>query len=349
MFTLILSVSLAILISSYCSLAEAVLYSVPWSYIESLRKSGKKSGELLYKLRRDVDEPITAILTLNTVAHTVGAAVAGAAAAKVFGENSVFVFSIVFTLLILILSEIIPKTIGVLYNRFFSVFLAASLRMLVFLFYPVIISTSFIVTILGKNRARGPDTSEEDLRSLASLTRKTGVLKQFEEHYIHNILALDTKMVREVMTPRTVIFSLPEEKTVSEVWDGQNIWPYSRVPVYENDDPEEVIGIVYRREVLEALAEGKGDLQLRELMKPAHFTLETLTLDRVLIKFLGSRLHLAIVLDEYGGLSGLISLEDILEEILGREIIDETDQVANMRELALQRKHNVLKNTSGKK
>jgi len=348
MFTLILSVCLAILVSSYCSLAEAVLYSVPWSYIESLRKKGKKSGEILYKLRKDVDEPITAILTLNTVAHTVGAAVSGAAAARVFGEDSVFIFSIVFTILILLLSEIIPKTIGVLYNRFFSVFLAVPLRVLVIIFYPVIKSTSFIVAILGKNRSGAPDTSEEDLRALASLTRKTGVLKQFEELYIHNVLALDSKLVREVMTPRTVIFSLPEDKSVSEVWEEQNIWPYSRVPVYENDDPEEVIGIVYRREVLQALAEGKGEMQLRELMKPAHFTLETLTLDRVLVKFLGSRIHLAVVLDEYGGLSGLITLEDILEEILGREIIDETDQVANMRELALQRKHSALKNNSGK-
>ncbi len=348
MFTLITSVVLAILISSYCSLAEAVLYSVPWSYIESLRKSGKKSGELLYKLRNDVDEPITAILTLNTVAHTVGAAVAGAAAAKVFGENSVFIFSIVFTILILILSEIIPKTIGVLYNRSFSVFLAVPLRLLVVIFYPLIKSTSFIVDFLGKNKAVGPDTSEEDLRALASLTRKSGVLKQFEERYINNILTLDSKTVREVMTPRTVIFSLPQDKSVSEVWDEKNIWPYSRVPVYENQDPEEVIGIVYRREVLESLAEGKGDMQLKELMKPAHFTLESLTLDRVLVKFLGSRIHLAVVLDEYGGLSGLITLEDILEEILGREIIDETDQVANMRELALQRKHNVLKNNAGK-
>lgn len=344
MLTLILSVALAILVSSYCSLAEAVLYSVPWSYIERLRESGKKSGNLLYKLRKDVDEPITAILTLNTVAHTVGAAVAGAAAAKVFGENSVFVFSVVFTILILILSEIIPKTVGVLYNRFFSPFLAMPLRLLVFIFLPVIKTTSFIVNFLGKNKET-PDTTEEDLRAMASLTRKSGVLKKFEEHYINNILTLDNKTVREVMTPRTVIFSLPEEKTVFEVWNKENIWPYSRVPVYENQDPEQVIGIVYRREVLEILAKGKGNSQLRDLMKPAHFTLESLTLDRVMVTFLESRLHLALVLDEYGGLAGLITLEDILEEILGREIVDETDQVADLRELALQRKKNLLRET----
>jgi CBS domain containing-hemolysin-like protein len=134
---------------------------------------------------------------------------------------------------------------------------------------------------------------------------------------------------------------------VSEVWDGQHIWPHSRVPVYDNDDPEDIVGIVYRREVLQALAQDKYDQKLSELMKPVHFVLESMTLDRVLVTFLGSRLHLAVVLDEYGGLAGVITLEDILEEILGNEIMDETDQVADMRELA-RRKRQRLQNAADK-
>ncbi|MFW6401951.1 MAG: hemolysin family protein [Desulfohalobiaceae bacterium] len=337
METLIITVLFAVGISAFCSLTEAVLYSVPWSHIESLRKQGTATGQLLYKLRSRVDEPITAILTLNTVANTAGAAVAGAAAAAVFGDDSMLWFSLVFTLMILFFSEIIPKTFGVLHNRILSVILARPLNFLVLLLWPVIKAISLVVRLLSKNKM-GPQSTEEDLRALASLTRKTGVLKRFEELSIHNILNLDTKTVEQVMTPRTVIFSLPAESTVAEVWNSKNLWPHSRVPVYSSEDQEDIVGIVYRREVLQALAQDEDEKKLKELMKPVHFILESLTLDRVLVTFLESRLHLAVVLDEYGGLTGLISLEDILEEILGNEIMDETDQVADMRELALQRK-----------
>ncbi len=345
METLLISVVLVLFISGFCSLSEAVLYSVPWSHIENLRESGKKSGQILYKLRLEVDEPITAILTLNTISHTAGAAVAGAAAVSVFGEQSLIYFSLLFTALILVLSEILPKTVGVLYNRFFSSLLARPLMGMVISLLPIIKALNFFVKFLTK-RKRGPETSEEDLIAMVSLTRKSGVLKHFEEESIQNILTLDNKTVREVMTPRTVIFSLPAEKTVSEVWDSRNIWPYSRVPVYDKDDPEDIVGIVYRREVLETLASDQYDKPLSSLMKPVHFILESLTLDRVLVTFLESRLHLAVVLDEYGGVSGLISLEDILEEILGKEIMDETDQVDDMRKLALERRERLLHSES---
>jgi len=298
---------------------------------------------VLYALRQRVDEPITAILTLNTAAHTAGAAVAGAAAARVFGESSMLTFSVVFTLCILIFSEIIPKTIGVLYNRPFSQILAFPLKYLVLVFFPAIKSIGLLVNLLGKNKM-GPDAGEEDILALVSLTRKTGGLKRFEELSIQNILALDDRTVSEVMTPRTVVFSLSAENRVCDVWDGEHVWPYSRVPVYTSGDPEEVVGIVYRREVLEALAEGKRDLTLQHMMKPVHFVLESLTLYRVLVKFLESRIHLAVVLDEYGGLAGIITLEDILEEIVGDEIMDETDQVADMRQLALEKKQELLQN-----
>lgn len=346
MLTLIAAVALALGVSALCSLAEAVLYSVSWSYIETLRQSNTKAGNVLFKLRDNVDEPITAILTLNTVAHTVGASLAGASAAAVFGSDTLVLFSVIFTLLILILSEIIPKTIGVIYNRQLAVVMARPLDLLVLSMKPIIKAISLLVYFIGHNK-QGPEHSEEDLLALASLTRKSGVLKRFEELSIQNILALDTRTVRQVMTPRTVIFSLPCQSTVSEVWNGQQLWPHSRVPVYDNEDPEDIVGIVYRREVLQALAQDKHGRKLSELMKPVHFILETMTLDRVLVTFLESRLHLAVVLDEYGGLAGVITLEDILEEILGNEIMDETDQVADMRELA-RRKRQKLQNVAEK-
>jgi CBS domain containing-hemolysin-like protein len=341
MWLLVLSFSLAVGISALCSLTEAVLYSVSWSYIESLRRRGKFSGEVLFRLKSNIDRPITAILTLNTIANTAGASIAGAAAVSVFGEDKLLYFSIVFTLTILFFSEIIPKTVGVLYNRFFASILARPLMWLVFLFLPVINGISFIIKFLERGR-KELETSEEDVLALVSLSRKTGVLKHFEEKYIHNVLELDKKRVMHVMTPRTVIFSLPAENTLKESINLDKMWPYSRIPIFFNGDIEDIRGIVYKVDVLRYLVKGEGEKKLKDLMKPVHFFLETLTLDRVLLKFLESRIPMAIVLDEYGGISGLITLEDILEEILGKEIVDETDRVEDMRELAKRKKQEIL-------
>ncbi|MGM0610404.1 MAG: CBS domain-containing protein, partial [Thermodesulfobacteriota bacterium] len=164
-----------------------------------------------------------------------------------------------------------------------------------------------------------------------------------EEVSLLNILLLDKKIVREVMTPRMVVFSLPAKYTVAEAKEAKHVWPHSRIPVYENDDSEEIVGVVYRREVLESLANDQDDLTLEKLMKPVHFVLETLTLDQLLVQFLESRLHLFVVLDEYGGVAGVVTLEDVLEEILGREIVDETDEVADLRDLARKRRKSLLK------
>lgn len=295
----------------------------------------------MYRLRVNVDEPITAILTLNTVAHTAGASVAGAAAARVFGQDSLFAFSVFFTIAILLLSEIIPKTLGVVYTRTLSTWVAVPLQALVVILRPVVDVSSYLVRFMGK-RKLGPEASEEDVRAMVSLSRKAGILKPYEEMSIQNILTLDSKRVKDIMTPRMVIFSLPAYLTVEQAREAKLVWPHSRIPVYEGEDPEEVIGIVYRRELLEALANDQDAYRLSDLMRSAHFVLESLTLDRLLVQFLESRMHLAVVLDEYGGLAGVVTLEDVLEEILGNEIVDETDQVVDMRELARQRREKLL-------
>jgi CBS domain containing-hemolysin-like protein len=181
---------------------------------------------------------------------------------------------------------------------------------------------------------------------MISLTRKSGIIKPYEELSIQNILSLDKKMVKDIMTPRMVVFSLPSHMTVAQARQHKAIWPHSRIPVYENNDPEDVVGIVYRREVLNALANDQDDVRLEKLMKPANFVVETMSLDKLLIKFLESRLHLFIVIDEYGGIAGLVTLEDVLEEILGKEIVDETDEVVDMRELARQRKRMLINQNS---
>ena len=149
------------------------------------------------------------------------------------------------------------------------------------------------------------------------------------------------------MTPRTVVFSLPADMSVHEARAENSLWPHSRVPVYEDDDPENIVGVVYRRQVFEALANDLPDVKLGSIMKPVQFVLDTMTLDKVLIRFIESRMHLFVVLDEYGGLGGVITLEDVLEEILGKEIVDETDEVADMRDLARTQREKLLRDRSG--
>ncbi|WP_027184868.1 hemolysin family protein [Desulfovibrio inopinatus] len=341
MIELVVAVTFAVLASAFCSVSEAALYSIPWSWIETLRKSGKKSGEDLYRLRSQVERPITAILTLNTFANIAGASLAGAAAVEVMGEQYLWIFTLGFTALILVFGEIIPKTVGVVYNRNIAGVMGPPLRVLVFIMAPIIWVGGLLVKIVDSGK-KGPQSTEEDIFALASLTRKAGVIKPYEELSIKNILTLDKKVVRDIMTPRTVVFSLPADMTVAQAREYKSYWPHSRIPVYENDDAEDVVGIVYRRQVLEALANDQDDVMIGDLMKPVQFALETMTLDRLLIKFLESRMHLFVVLDEYGGVGGVVSLEDVLEEILGKEIVDETDQVADMRELARIQRESLL-------
>lgn len=347
MLELILAVSLAVLISAFCSVSEAVLYSFPWSLVERLKKSGRSSGNKLERLRKNVEEPITAILTLNTVANTAGAAVAGAAWAGVFGEQNLGWFAAGFTLLILIFSEIVPKTIGVLYTKEIAPTLARPLTSLVFLFRPAVVIVSWLGRIMKRGMSDAPDRDEDDIRALVTMTRRAGVIKPYEEKSITNILSLDIKTVEDILTPRMVVFSLPAEMTVSKARELHPDLPHSRFPVFEGDDPEDVVGVVYRRQLLEALADDKHEMSLGDLMRPVRFVLENITLDRLLVKFLGSRMHLFVVLDEYGGMAGVVTLEDVLEEILGSEIVDETDKVVDMRELARMQRKELIEELDG--
>lgn len=336
MFELLLSVGVAVFVSAFCSVAEAALYSMSWADIEKMMVSGRKSAMILHKLRSKIDEPITAILTLNTCAHTAGAAVAGWAWANLYGKETLWAFTAGFTVIILIFTEILPKTLGVVYRDRIAPPLARPINGLVLLFMPIIKLMGVLSRLVSKKN-EGPDHTEDDIRAIVSLTRRSGSIKPYEEQSIRNILLLDTKTVEEIMTPRTVVFSLPAELTVAEAREQQSTWPHSRIPVYDHD-PEDIVGVVFRRQVFEALADDLDQLKMSDLMRPVRFVLESITLDKLLVKFLGSRMHMCVVLDEYGGVAGVVTLEDVLEEILGSEIVDETDQVVDMRELARQQR-----------
>jgi len=331
--TLIIAVSLAILVSAFCSICEAVLYSISPSQVELLNKTGRSSGIILRNLRRDIDQPITAILTLNTVANTVGAAFAGAAVAKLYGAHSVLWFSAVFTLSILIFSEILPKTIGVTFSFRLAPLIALPLFWMVFLLKPVIWLCRLLTRLIPQQHSKD-NISAEELQAIASLSLQSGDIDVDQARVINNVLILQTKMVRQVMTPRTVTFSLNEDNTVADAMEQiQRLTSHSRVPIYSGE-PNNVTGIIMPKEVLLAAARQQFDQRLSSLKQSVHFVPETAPLNRILIDFFDRRQHLFIVVDEYGSMTGVISMEDILEEIVGREIIDESDRALDMRELA---------------
>lgn len=336
MLTLVLAVAVAVIVSFLCSLAEAALYAIPWSAIENLRKSGKKSGELLFKMRSNVDKPIAAILTLNTVANTAGSTIAGGAFLAVFGPGQMAIFATSFTIIILAFGEIVPKTLGVAKATPIARMMARPLLLTVKILAPVLWCTSLLTRLLSQKND-GPQVSEDDIRAIASLSRQAGRIKPYEESFVRNVLSLDQKRVYEIMTPRTVVFSLPETLTVEEAYKLPQIWHFSRIPVY-GENNEDLVGLVERRTLGQCYADGKTEARLGEITRPLHFVLESMRLDLLLRDMLKERVHLYAVIDEYGGLAGVVSLEDILEEILGSEIMDESDNVADLRALAREKR-----------
>jgi CBS domain containing-hemolysin-like protein len=307
-----------------------------------LKKQGHPSAEHLQNLRSDIEKPITALLTLNTIANTIGASVAGAAAAKLFGQEHLLLFSGVFTITILIFSEILPKTLGVAYAFKLAPTLTYPLRAMVFFLTPVLWLTRFITKLLPQ---KVEDTiSSLEIQTIAALSRQSGNIEENEANIISNILDLKDKIVRQVMTPRTVTFSINEHITVGNAMATlTELSSHSRIPVF-NREPDNVTGVVMRKDILQAAAEGKNKLTLARFKRPVHFVPETAPLHRILVDFFDRRQHLFIVVDEYGTMTGVISMEDVLEEIVGREIIDESDKTKDMRELARSRNIESRKN-----
>jgi CBS domain containing-hemolysin-like protein len=331
-----------------CSVLEASLYSLRVSHIEVLAQKKPQTARVLKKLKRDIDEPITAILTLNTIANTSGAAISGAAAAAVLGENRLVWFSIFFTLTILLFSEILPKTAGVVYSKRLAPYIAAPLQFMIIVLRPFIWLCR-AVTRLIPSSSKAHHVSAEELQAFAMISRKTGHIKEEQAQVITNILKLGERNVRQVMTPRTVTFSLSKDMTVQEAAELRDNWKiHSRAPVYDGET-DNVVGIVLSREVYMAATDSRRHLKLSQIMHPAHFVPETAPLNRILFEFFERHQHLFIVVDEYGSVTGVLSLEDIIEEIVGHEIMDESDRTKDMRELARVRKKRLGGDIPGEK
>jgi CBS domain containing-hemolysin-like protein len=333
----ILAVGSALLVSTTCSLFEAVLLSLSPPQVELLAETHPHQAESLRKFKENIEQPITAILTLNTVAHTIGASVAGAAAVALFGQNGLVWFSLIFTLAILLFTEILPKTIGVTFAKQLGPYIIVPLHVMILVLKPLIWLAQ-LMTRMVPNSHKPHQISAEELKTIASMSRKSGEIEADQEKVIANILQLGDKNVRQVMTPRTVTFSASHNLTIKEAARMEGKWRmHSRVPVYDGE-PDNVVGIVLSQDVLMAAAVGQDSLKLAQIMRPVHFVPETAPLDRIFVDFFERYQHLFVVVDEYGSVTGVISMEDILEEIIGREIVDESDKARNMRELAMIRK-----------
>lgn len=332
MVELAITVGLVVGASAMCSLFEAVLYAVPASHVEALAAAGRPSGRILQGLRANVDRPIAAILSLNTIANTAGAAVAGAIAARVFGTQWLIYFSAAFTLIILVLSEVIPKTAGVTFSRPLAVVIARPLQLLVVVFRPLIWLMQLVTSVITREGTKAT-VSGEELAVMARLGLRSGGIDANEAKVIQGVLSLASRTVRDIMTPRSVVYSLAAHSTVQEAHGDGGVLNHSRVPVFD-EQPDDIVGVVHRRDVFATLARGEGDTPLQALMHAVDFVPDDMPADRLLDTLLSTRRHLSVVLDEFGGLAGVVTLEDALEEILGREIVDEFDAVADMRELA---------------
>lgn len=330
---LVIFVLVALVFSFVCSVAEAVLLSITPSYIETLRVSEPKRAALVKQLRQEnVDRSLAAILTVNTIAHTVGAIAAGAKATTVFGNAWIGLFSGAMTLAILFLSEIIPKTIGAVYwPKLVGVtmlFIRAAIRLL----YPLIWISEGLTRLI----AHGKDVhlfSRDELLAMTNIGERTGQIKEYESRIIRNLMQFSSVQATDIMTPRTVMTALQSDISVTGALKVILETPFSRLPLY-GQDLDDILGVVLKDEALALEAQDKGATALSVLRRDVERVPADMVLPQLLEQFLASRHHIAIVVDAYGGTKGLVTLEDVIEALLGLEIMDEMDSVEDMRVLA---------------
>lgn len=331
MTLLLVYLFIAIGVSFVCSILEAVLLSITPSYVESTAKQYPNKAKVLVRVKDRLDQSISSILILNTFAHTMGAAGVGAQAANVFGSEWETVIAVLLTLAILYFSEIIPKTIGALFWRQLALPAANMIYWLIKLVYPLI----WLSTLITKpfKKAGHDEVTREEIIALASLSHKMGALVSQENDYLVNVLKLREIRTEQILTPRSVLHSLSEDISVSEALEFEETQQFTRIPVYK-EDQDDITGLVTNRELLFADREGNADKPIREFAKPVHRVSEQLPVQQLLDLFIKKREHLFLVEDEYGQVAGIVTLEDAIETMLGREIVDETDTVEDLQKLA---------------
>ena len=325
----------SVLVSFVCSVSEAALLTMSPSYVASLIEEDPKKSALLKDVKIDnIDQSIAAILTLNTVANTLGSLGAGAQATIVFGSKWFGLFSAVMTLIILVGSEIIPKTLGTIYWRKLSIWVARFVKTIIFVLYPIIWASEKLTTLLtGGQKAH--TFSRNEFAALASVGEQSGQIDPLESRIIRNLLAFGAIKVEDIMTPRSVILAFDQSLSVAELLDGKSKLTFSRLPVYD-EDLDKITGFVLKGDLLLAKANSDMDKPLAEYKREITFVFSKMKLFDLLDLMLKNRIHIAVTVGEYGEVKGLVTLEDVLETLLGLEIVDEADRVEDMQVLARQ-------------
>lgn len=334
-FLLLLYVVLALFFSFLCSIAEATLLSISPAYIAGLRETNPRKAELLRRLKEDnIDQSLAAILTVNTIAHTVGAIGAGAKATAVFGEVWFGVFSAVMTLLILFLSEIVPKTLGAVYWRQLAGMTGVFVNLLIKSMYPLIIISEKLTKLISGGK-KLHDFSRDEFVAMASVGKEQGMIDDRESKIIRNLFLFRSLEASLVMTPRIVVSALQKDLTVEEATADSAKTLFSRLPIY-NNDMDSVVGFVLREDLLVAKGQGQSQRPLTDFRREILVVVASTPLSRLMETLLEQRQHIALVVGEYGETKGLVTLEDVVETLLGVEIMDEGDKVVDMQKLARQ-------------
>jgi CBS domain containing-hemolysin-like protein len=331
MILLLIYISIALSVSFLCSILEAVLLSITPSYIAAEEARGRRNGLLWRQYKTDIDRPLAAILSLNTIAHTVGAAGAGAQATALFGAAYFGLISALLTLLILVVSEIIPKTLGALFWRQLSPPCAIILRFIVWSMYPLVLMAQGITRLLSRG-AGTHSISREEFVALAEVAVNEGILDRKEARAVASLIRFRSLQARDVMTPRLVIFSLAESAIVRDVVDSNVEILFSRIPVYA-DEADNITGYIRKDELMLAMARSP-DAALSSLRRELFAVPESLATSELLQKLTEMHLQISLIINEYGSVMGLVTMEDLIETMLGMEIVDETDAAVDMQALA---------------
>lgn len=334
---LIIFFLLAILVSFLCSLLEAVLLSITPSYTQMKLQEGGRIGRQLEAFKSNIDRPLAAILTLNTVAHTVGAIGVGDQSARIWADTNPMITGVIvpsiMILGILILSEIIPKTLGANHWQKLVPFTVNTLSIIIVLLYPFVWISQIITRTLSKDDSQSVFSRSEFL-ALAEIGVSEGMVERQDSEIIGNLLQMVKVQAKDIMTPRTVVRLASEDQTIKDFYSTSGELPFSRIPLYEGEVNEHISGYFLKAELLESLVQGKGESLLSTIKRDITVVHESLPISNLFNLFLEKREHIILVVDEYGGVEGIVTMEDVIETLLGMEITDESDNTVDMQALA---------------
>lgn len=333
MTLLFIYIFMALTISFICSISEAVLLKVTPQFVESLKQANPQTYHMLKYQTTHVNKSLAAILSLNTIANTVGAAGAGGQAVALYGSIALGIVSAIMTVMILVFSEIIPKTVGAIYWRQLAPTVAHILKFLIVAMYPFVELSKWLTHGIRKKSHNKTSFKQDEFIAMAELGVREGFLKSKDSKILSNLFNLRATPIRTIMTPRTVVFSLPESFTVSDFFKENSDVPFSRIPIYKSS-ADDITGFVLTSDLLKAKIAGKHSQKLSDFKRDIRVVPDSISISRFFEYMLNNGVHLVMVVDEYGSIEGLATMEDVLETLLGLEIVDEVDSNVDMQELA---------------